>query len=47
MEKIDKEMHISLDSTILPTKIITLQWRNLTDGTVKLTLPIMGHNKIM
>ena len=47
MEKIDKEMHIYLDSTNLSTKIVTLQWTNLTDATVKLILPIMGQNDIL
>ena len=47
MEKTDKEMHIYLDSIKLSTKIVTLQWRNLTAATVKLTLPMMGHNDIM
>ena len=43
---IDEEMHIYLDSTNLPMKVVTLQWRNLIAATVKLTFPMMGQNDI-
>ena len=40
-------MHIYPDSTNLPIKVVTLQWRDLTAAAVKLTLPMMGQNDIM
>lgn len=33
-KKTDEEMNIYLDSKNLPTKIVTLQWKYLTDTTV-------------
>ena len=43
---VDEELHIYLDSTNLPIKVVTLQWKNLTAAAVKLTLPMMGQNDI-